>query len=82
MLNKIKNRGNTDMWEWLLAIALILLVVTGAYWFMSWLLMWGWNVVMPQVFGLPVITQWMSFAMIVVGSIIGSLFKSNTTVSK
>lgn len=79
MLDRVRNHGGLTGGQLILAFVLVLLVMAGAYWLASWLLMWGWNTFVPAIFGLPVINQWMAFAMVVVGGIVGGFFKPTVT---
>lgn len=46
----------------LLGIALLLLA--------AWLLKWLWNMTMPQVFGLKVITYWQAFRLLLIAGLL------------
>lgn len=81
--NKLKSRlEGEDVAIVIFAVIVLLMLIFGIYWLLSWLLMWGWNLVMPAIFNLPVINQWMAFAIIIITNIIGSGFKSSNTQVK
>lgn len=44
---------------------------------MAWPLKWAWNYAMPGLFGLPILTYWQSFCLLIVSHM---LVKNNHTI--
>ena len=77
------NRYKLDSWPEIFLFCSIALAVVAALTFMLALaFMWAWNIVMPLLFGLPQIDLWISFASLVILTIIGSFFKNPVSYKK
>ncbi len=51
-------------------IFMMLILVVGLLFLMTWLLQWLWNITMPQVFNLKVITYWEAFRILLIAGIL------------
>ncbi|MTI86194.1 MAG: hypothetical protein FH756_20450 [Firmicutes bacterium] len=58
-------------------IPLMILLFVGLIFLFTWLLQWLWNITMPDVFGLKVITFWQAFRLLIIA---GLLFGGPTVV--
>ncbi len=68
-------KGLSDAAEYGGIILLLAAVVVAICWVTSWVLMFAWNAVFPDLLGLRTITHWQAFALQCVLSGIGSALR-------
>ncbi len=51
-------------------IPLMILLFVGLIFLFTWLLQWLWNITMPDVFGLKVITFWQAFRLLIIAGLL------------
>ena len=65
---------------WILGVILIIAIAFLGLAASAWILQLAWNFVVPSVFGLVALTFWQAFALCVVLFVIGSFFRSISSI--
>lgn len=76
------NTKNYGMFEWMIALSIILAIVLVVVLAQTWLFMTGWNLVVVPLFQMPTMTFTMAVWAVVLLNVVAGLFRSSVSVSK
>ena len=54
-------------------------LIAGLTWLEVWVVRWAWNAVLVPVFSWPAITMWQGFALVVLLSLFGLMFRGRSS---